>query len=68
MSGEAIVGIGAGSAAQPSRGRLTMLRERLRTRRLERARRSHALRGTGGGRRTIPGSEHSHLLRRVGGF
>jgi len=50
--------------AQP-RG-LARLREGIRSRRLERARRAHALRASGPHAPYVPGSEHTHLLRQRG--
>ena len=49
------------------RRRLGSLLAAVRARRHERARRAHAIRMSGISAPSIPGSEHSHLLRR-GGF
>jgi hypothetical protein len=42
------------------------IRERVRRRRVERAARTHFLRGSGISAPSIPGSEHTHLLRQRG--
>jgi hypothetical protein len=45
---------------------LAQLRERMRQRRLQRAERAYSMRTNGSGARSIPGSEHAHLVRRKG--
>jgi hypothetical protein len=47
---------------------LTQLRESLRQRREERARRAHTMRMNGSQASFVPGSEHTHVLRRRRGF
>jgi hypothetical protein len=63
------IGIGTGYRVKPRRLiRLAAIREGLRRRREEQARRAHALRTNGAGASYIPGSEHSHILPRPKGF
>ena len=51
-----------------SASRLTSLRANVRDRRLQRARRAHALRASGASAPYVPGSEHTHMLPRARGF
>jgi hypothetical protein len=61
------IGIGTEYRAKPRGPRsLAALRERIRQRSEERARRAHALRANGVAASYVPGSEHTHLLRRKG--
>jgi hypothetical protein len=46
--------------------RLAAIRDGFRQRRLDRAARAHSLRGGGISAPSIPGSEHTHLLRQRG--
>ena len=46
--------------------RLGQLRERIRQRRLQRAERAYSLRRNEISARSVPGSEHTHLLRQKG--
>jgi hypothetical protein len=48
--------------------RLTLIGERIRRRRRERARRAHALRESGARAPYVPGSEHTHMLPPARGF
>ena len=70
MSGGAMragtIGIRTRPAARQRSGWLTTFRARLRDRRRDRAARAHSLRMSGGDMRSIPGSEHTHLLRHRG--
>jgi len=50
----------------PRRRRLTELREAIRRRRLDRAERAYSLRASGISAPSVPGSEHTHLLRQRG--
>jgi hypothetical protein len=56
------VTIGNGPAVRPWRRRLSQLRETIRRRRRERARRAHSIRMSGLRAPFVPGSEHTHLL------
>jgi hypothetical protein len=56
------VRIGNGPGVRPRRRRLSQLRETIRRRRRERARRAHSIRMNGVRAPSIPGSEHTHLL------
>jgi len=58
------VRIPTGRKAGSRRRRLRAYLAAARTRRHERAVRSHELRASGIGGQSIPGSEHTHLLRR----
>jgi hypothetical protein len=60
------IGIGTAGRTRPWRQRLAQLRAALRRRRIDRAARAHSLRVNGAGGRSIPGSEHTHLLRQRG--
>jgi hypothetical protein len=60
------IGIRTRPAPRERSGWLTILRARLRDRRRDRAARAHSLRMSGGDVRSIPGSEHTHLLRQRG--
>jgi hypothetical protein len=62
------IGIRTGRVAKPRRSRWAMFRAGARQRRLERARRAHALRESGPHVPHVPGSEHVNLLPRRGGF
>jgi hypothetical protein len=70
MSGGAMhagtIGIRTRSATTQRSGWLTTFRARLRDRRRDRAARAHSLRMSGDNVRSIPGSEHTHLLRHRG--
>ena len=57
--------IGIGRQTKPLR-RLALLRQSVRRRRLDRAARAHSLRMSGISSSSIPGSEHTHLLRQRG--
>ena len=57
--------IGIGGRTKPLR-RLALLRQGVRRRRLDRAARAHSLRMSGISSSSIPGSEHTHLLRQRG--
>jgi hypothetical protein len=58
--------IGTQRARKPRQLRLAQLRERMRQRRLQRAERAYSMRLNGISARSIPGSEHTHLLRQKG--
>jgi len=60
--------IRSGYADKRRPSRLALLREGIRRRRRERARRAHALRESGIHAPYVPGSEHTHMLRRGKGF
>jgi hypothetical protein len=62
------ISIGAGTAVAPRRRRLSWIRAAIRQKRIARAERAHALRMAGNPPRSVPGSEHSHLVRRPRGF
>jgi hypothetical protein len=70
MSGGAMqagtIGIRSRPATRQRSGRLTNVRARLRERRRDRAARAHSLRMSGRDLPSIPGSEHTHLLRQRG--
>jgi hypothetical protein len=60
-----------GIRTRPREGRtgwLVSLRERARENRRRRARKAHALRISGAATRSVPGSEHTHLLPRSRGY
>jgi len=61
------IGIGTGRRTGRT-GWLVSLRERAQENRRRRARRAHALRISGGAARSVPGSEHAHLLPRSRGY
>jgi hypothetical protein len=58
--------IGARRTTKPRRRRLVLLRERMRRRRLDRAERAYSMRASGISAPSVPGSEHTHLLRQRG--
>jgi hypothetical protein len=60
------IGIRTGPATGQRSGWLTGFRARLRDRRRDRAARAHSLRMSGTDVRSLPGSEHSHVLRHRG--
>jgi len=60
------IGIRTGPATGKRSGWLTSFRARLRHRRRDRAARGHSLRMSGSDVRSVPGSEHTHLLRQRG--
>jgi hypothetical protein len=60
------ISIGARREHRQRPHRLTQLRERIRQRRLQRAERAYSMRMNGIRARSIPGSEHTHLLRQKG--
>jgi hypothetical protein len=63
------IGIRTGYRVKPRRpSRIAAIREGIRQRRAERARRAHALRVDGARASYIPGSEHTHILPRPKGF
>jgi len=62
------IGIRTGQGAERPRRRLAQIRDAVRQRRRERARRAHTLRASGARASYVPGSEHSHLLQRPRGF
>jgi hypothetical protein len=62
------IGIPGGYADERRPNRMTLLREGIRRRRRERARRAHALRESGVQAPYVPGSEHTHMLPRGMGF
>jgi hypothetical protein len=70
MSGGAMhagtIGIRTRPATRQRSGWLANLRARLRDRRRDRAARAHSLRTSGSDLPSIPGSEHTHLLRQRG--
>ena len=70
MSGGAMhagaIGIRTRTAHRERAVWLTNLRARLRDRRRDRAARAHSLRMSGGDLRSVPGSEHTHVLRQRG--
>ena len=57
------IGVRTGPATRKRSGWLTSFRVRLSDRRRDRAARAHSLRMSGSDVRSIPGSEHTHLLR-----
>jgi hypothetical protein len=61
------ISVGAGRRIK-TRRRLLQLREGLRRHRAQRAERAYSRRMNGIGARSIPGSEHSHLINRPRGF
>jgi hypothetical protein len=60
------IGIGTRPATGKRAGWLTSFRTRLRDVRRDRAARAQNLRMNGGDMRSVPGSEHTHLLRQRG--
>jgi hypothetical protein len=66
MSGWVITGLVDRPSTSPRTDRLTEFRARLRHRRRARAARAHSMRMSGNDVRFLPGSEHSHMLRRRG--
>jgi hypothetical protein len=58
--------IGTQKRRKPRQLRLAQLRERMRQSRLQRAERAYSMRMNGISSRSIPGSEHTHLLRQKG--
>jgi hypothetical protein len=63
------IGVATEYRTKPQRpSRLAAFREGIRQRREERARRAHALRANGAGSSYVPGSEHTHVMRRPRGF
>ena len=60
------ISIGRGKGRAPRPHRLAQLRERIRHRRLQRAERAYSMRMSGIKPRSIPGSEHTHVLRHRG--
>ena len=52
----------------PRRSRLAEIRAALRRRRLVRVERAYSMRVSGPRAYSVPGSEHSHLIRRPRGF
>jgi hypothetical protein len=55
-------------AQSPRRPRLAAIREAITQRRAASAERAHSMRQSASPRYSVPGSEHSHLLRRPRGF
>jgi len=66
MSGWAITGLVRAPATRQRTGWLTGVRAHLRERRRNRAVRAHSLRMSRPDMRSLPGSEHSHVLRHRG--
>jgi hypothetical protein len=60
--------IGTGAAIEPRKRRLAQLLARISERRVERAERAYNIRRNGTRVDSLPGSEHSHLIRRPRGF
>jgi hypothetical protein len=60
--------IGTEQAVKPRRHLLSQFGEGIRRRSKQRAERAYSLRMNGGDPRSIPGSEHAHLLKRPRGF
>jgi hypothetical protein len=60
--------IGTQKRRKPRAHRLAQFRARMRERRVQRAERAYSIRTSGIRAPSIPGSEHSHLLRRHRGF
>jgi len=60
--------IGIGRTDRPRRRLLARLRAAARRLRIERAERIHMLRANRSELQSLPGSDHSHLLRRPRGF
>ena len=60
--------IRAGRTIKPRRGAFAELMAAIRAARLERARRAHSLQTSGPQVYSLPGSEHTHLIRRPRGF
>ena len=61
------ISVGAGRRIKPRR-RLLQLREGIRRRRAQHAARAYSLRKNGISARSLPGSEHTHLINRPRGF
>lgn len=55
-------------AQRPRRSRLAEIRNAIRRRRVEQADRAYSLRASSTRMHSVPGSEHSHLIRRPRGF
>ena len=66
MTGWAITGLVRRPVTRQRTGWLTGFRARLRDRRQARAARAHSLRMSGTDLPSLPGSEHSHMLRHRG--
>lgn len=62
------IGIRTGYARRPRASRLAQIRQAIRDRRQERAQRAYALRMSAQQVSFVPGSEHTHLMRRPRGF
>jgi hypothetical protein len=62
------IGIEVGRRVKPRRRRLASIATAIRERRAERAERAYRLRVNGGPVQSLPGSEHTHLVRRPRGF
>jgi hypothetical protein len=62
------IGIDIVRPAKPRRRLLAELRAALRQRRTERAERAYRLQANRGELQSLPGSDHSHLVRRPRGF
>jgi hypothetical protein len=60
--------IGAGQTVEPRRKRVAEVVADFRQRRIARAERAHSIRANAAQIRSVPGSEHAHLLRRPRGF
>ena len=60
--------IGTGTAAKPRRRYLSELKAAIRRQRLERAERAYILRANRAEIHSLPGSDHSHLVRTPRGF
>ncbi len=60
------ISIGTQRTRKPRQPRVAQLRARMRQRRLQRAERAYSMRMNGISSRSIPGSEHAHLLRHKG--
>ena len=58
--------IGTQRMRKPRQPRLAQLRARMRQSRLHRAERAYSMRVNGISPRSIPGTEHTHLLRQKG--
>jgi hypothetical protein len=60
------ISIGTRTRRERRPRRLAQLRERMRQRRLQRAEHAYSIRMNGTSASSIPGSEHTHLLRQKG--
>ncbi len=60
--------IGTGQTVEPRRKRLADAMAALRQRHIARAERAYTVRANGAELQSVPGSEHTHLLRRPRGF